>query len=452
VDLTQFRRWYGQAGTPQVQARGRHDARTQTYRHTQRQHLPPTPGQEHKLPLHIPILLGLLGPDGQDLPLRLSGEPAAATATTRLVELREPELELCFVDVRSPPTPSLLRGFSAPVRLDDGSSDDDLLLRMAHDSDAFCRWDAAQTLAQRRIEQALAALARGAEPSLDAAFIAAFGRALENADDPQLATQALSLPAEGVVADRLESVDPGLVHAARTFVERSLALAHRALLRDSYERLREPDGYRLTPEAMGRRSLRNLCLRYLFAAGDAGGAELALAHFAAAGNMTDMMAALSCIVHLESPARREVLERFYQRFQREALVVDKWFAIQASSQRAALLQEELPALLAHPAFSLENPNRARALIDGFTSGNPYRFHDPSGAGYRFLRERVLQIDPFNPQVAARMVAPLARFARFEPKRRALMIAELAHMRDTRRLSRDLHEQVSKALRAADHAL
>jgi aminopeptidase N len=447
VDLGQFRRWYSQAGTPTVRAKGQYDATRREYRLNLQQTLLPTPGQDTKLPLQIPVLMGLLGPDGRDMPLTLAGE-ATAGPTTRLIELREPQTELCFVNVTSEPTASLLRGFSAPVRLEDDSSDDQLLLRMAHDSDAFCRWDAAQTLAHRRLASVIASLMEGRAPKLDGAFIAAFGRALESAADPQLLAQALALPGEGVIADRLALVDPTAVHEARAFVERTLGEAHAEALRARYHSLEDRGPYSLDSAAMGRRSLRNLCLRFLFAASDMRDGSLPLAQFASASNMTDLVAALGCLVHLDDQRRRSALESFYERYRHEALVVDKWFALQASSQREAMLSEELPALLAHPAFSLENPNRARSLVDGFAVGNPFRFHDPSGAGYRFLRERVLQIDPFNPQVAARMVAPLTRFARFEPKRRGLMVAQLTEMLDSGKLSRDLYEQVSKALRAA----
>ncbi len=447
VDLTLFRRWYSQAGTPSLSVRGHYDALRKEYRLRLTQSLKPTPGQEQKHPLHIPVLVGLLGPDGRDLPLRLSGEADPATQTTRLIELTDTEIEVIFVDVQTTPTPSLLRGFSAPVRLDDASPDDALLLRMAHDSDAFCRWDAAQALSYRRLTSVMETLRSEQPAALDSAFIAAFGRALASEADPALLAQALALPGDGLIADRLVEVDPGLVHAARVFVERTLAKAHESLLLERYHALSDRGAYDLSAEAMGRRSLRNLCLRYLFAASEMRDGTLALGHYQSATNMTDRVAALACLVHLEGSERLTALDDFYTRFQHEALVVDKWFALQAASSRPALLRTELAALLSHSAFSLENPNRARALIDGFSSGNPFLFHDVSGAGYRFLRERVLQIDPFNPQVAARMVAPLTRFARLEPTRRSKMVDELTQMLSSGTLSRDLHEQVSKALRS-----
>jgi aminopeptidase N len=446
VDLTQFKRWYAQAGTPVLTAEGHYDEAARTYRLTLSQHTPPTPGQPVKLPLHLPVRMGLLAKDGRDLPLRLAHENAPQ-GTTRLLELREPQQTFTFVDVPEAPTASLLRGFSAPVRLESNSSDADLLLRMAHDSDPYCRWDAAQTLAQRRVNQALDVLRLGLTPKLDDAFIDAFGAALASDADPQLVAQTLSLPSESMISDRLEEVDPVLVHEARSFVERGLAEAHTDLLAARYDALSDQEAHTMTTEAMGRRSLRNVCLRYLAAATRFADPARARAHFEAATNMTDMIAALSVLTHSDASDRRDVLARFYERFQHEALVIDKWFAVQATSQRAEAL-DEVEALLRHEAFRLDNPNRARALIDTFAASNPLRFHEASGRGYAFLRERVLEIDRFNGQVSARMVSPLTRFQRFEPQRRARMVAELTTILDRGTLSRDLEEQVGKAIQAA----
>jgi aminopeptidase N len=255
------------------------------------------------------------------------------------------------------------------------------------------------------------------------------------------------LPAESVISDRLDDVDPTHVHEARNFVERELGRTHRALLQRRYEELAARGAYSLEPAAIGQRSLRNLCLRYLTAASGYRDGSLARAQFDGATNMTDMIAALSCLANVEAPEREQALASFYDRFRGEALVVDKWFAVQATSSRASTLDDVL-ALLQHPAFQIDNPNRARSLIDAFASGNPVRFHDASGRGYVFLRERVLEIDAFNGQVAARMVGPLTRFQRYEPRRRARMVAELEVILSQGALSRDLEEQVRKAVDAA----
>jgi aminopeptidase N len=445
-DLAQFKRWYSQAGTPTVRARTHYDARTQSYRLTLAQRVPPTPGQPEKEPMHIPVRVGLLSPEGRDLPLQLEAESAAGE-TTRLLELREAEQTFTFVNVPARPSLSLLRGFSAPVRLESDCTDADLLLRMAHDSDSYCRWDAAQSLAQRRIMAAIEARQRGATPTLDPAFVEAFGRALASSAEPPLLAVALALPAESVISDRLEDVDPTHVHEARNFVEAELARAHRALLQRRYDELASHGEHSLDSAAIGQRSLRNLCLRYLTAASDYRDGSLASAQFDAATNMTDMIAALTCLASVDSPQREQALARFYERFQGEALVVDKWFSVQATSPRASALDDVI-ALLKHPAFQIGNPNRARSLIDAFASGNPVRFHDASGRGYAFLRERVLEIDAFNGQVAARMVGPLTRFQRYEPARRARMVQELEAILAHVSLSRDLEEQVRKAVDAA----
>jgi aminopeptidase N len=447
TELKLFRRWYSQAGTPLVQARGQYDAHARSYRLTLTQSTAPTPGQPHKLPLLIPVRVGLLDRRGDDLPLTLAGERADGE-TTRLLLLDALETTYTFSNVPEEPVPSLLRGFSAPVRLESDCSDGGLLLRMAKDSDPYCRWEASQTLAQRRVASVLAQLDRGEAPRLDAAFADAFGRALAGNADPDLLSLALTLPGESLIGDRLPVVDPARVHEARTFIERSLALLHLDLLRACYDALSDSGPYTLRPEAMGRRSLRNMCLRYLMASGDEAHRGLARAQFDAASNMTDMIAALACLVNVEGPERSAALAEFYTRFAHEALVVDKWFSVQATSHRATTL-DEVSALMSHPAFNLQNPNRARALIDSFAAGNPYRFHDAGGGGYTFLRRQIERIDGFNGQVAARMVAPLARCARIEPGRRSLMIGELRTLRALPTLSRDLSEQVDKALKAQE---
>jgi aminopeptidase N len=446
-DLSLFRRWYAQAGTPQLRAQGSYDARARTYSLTLSQSTAPTPGQPVKQPLLIPVRMGLLDAHGEDMPLTLAGETAEGE-TTRLLVLDKAEATFTFVHVPEAPVPSLLRGFSAPVRLESDASDSGLLLRMARDSDPYCRWEASQTLAQRRLAGVVAQLARGEVPKLDPAFAEAFGRALASNSDPDLLSLSLTLPSESILSDRAEVSDPTLIHEARSFLERALANTHHDLLAACYEALGETGAYRLTPEAMGRRSLRNMCLRYLMAASDRGEGSLARLQFDSATNMTDMIAALLCLVNVDGPDRSHTLARFYTRFEGEALVIDKWFSVQASSHRATTL-DEVSALMSHPAFNLQNPNRARALIDSFAAGNPYRFHDPRGLGYAFLRSQVARIDGFNGQVAARMVAPLTRFSRIEPRRRALMVRELRSLRALPNLSKDLTEQVDKALQAAD---
>jgi aminopeptidase N len=449
VSLAHFRRWYSTAGTPIVTARSEYRPESRELHLTLAQRTPDTPGQAGKVPLLIPVRVGLLGADGKDLPLECTSA-ARKEGSSVLLELAQASQTFVFENVPARPTASLLRGFSAPVRLETDSSDADLLLRMAHDSDPYGRWDAAQTLAHRRIGSVLAQLAQGSEPTLDDAFVSAFGAALSSGEDPQLLALSLSLPAEGVIADRMERVDPRLVHEARSFVEKALARLHKKELERVYAAMTERGAYRLDPASMGKRGLRNTCLRYLMSIEERGQGGLAREQLDAATNMTDRIAALGCLVHVEGPDRVRALADFYARYEQDALVIDKWFTLQASSSRKETL-DEVEALLTHPAFDLKNPNRARSLIDGLAAGNPLRFHDDSGRGYAFLRARVQELDRFNPQVAARTLLPLTRFERYEPGRRGLMLEELRKMMGGPSLSRDVYEQVSKALGSAGEA-
>ena len=441
-DLTQFKRWYQYAGTPRVQASGAYDAAARTYRLSLRQQLPDTPGQTGKPPLHIPVAVGLLGADGRDLPLRLAGE-AAAGEGTRMLELREAEQIFEFVDVPEAPVPSLLRGFSAPVKLEFDYSDAELMFLMARDSDGFNAWDAGQTLAQRVILGMVAAgqTDPGAVPEV---LVAAFRDALSRgAGDPALLAEVLSLPGESYLGDQMAQVDVDGIHAARLAVRQRIGRELGELLRDTIEGLGTPGPYRPEPVAIGKRSLKNLLLGYLMAAGGAEAEELCRAQYRAGENMTDVMAALSLIADSDMPDRPAILEDFAARWQRDPLVMDKWFAVQAMSQRADTL-DQVKALQAHAAFSIRNPNKVRALIGSFCSGNPVRFHAADGAGYVFLADRVLDLDPLNPQVAARMLRIMARWRRFDPQRQELMHAQLARIAAAQ-VSKDVYEVASKSL-------
>jgi aminopeptidase N len=449
-DLSVFGRWYGQAGTPVVHAHGSYAPERATYTLTLRQELPPTPGQPVKQPVLIPVRVGLIGGHGQDLRVARADAPDEPARTEHVLELSSAEHTFVFHDVSERPVPSLLRGFSAPVRLISDASTDDLLVRMAHDSDPFGRWDAAQSLGQRVVVAALEQLHGDAPVSASPEFSRAFGQALASDADPALLALSLSLPSEAVLTDQLSAVDPEALHRARVGVERALARTHAETLLARYERLTQRGPYSLSPAAIGERTLRNLCLRYLVLADERRGTALALAQFDAATNMTDMLAALTCLVSTVSDARDHALARFYHRFAREPLVIDKWFNVQATADRDSVLTD-VRALLTHPAFEITTPNRAWALIGGFAAQNPGLFHAASGAGYAFLREQVQRIDRFNGQVAARMVAPLTRFGRIEPRRQQRMLAELAQLAATDSLSKDVSEQVNKGLDAAREA-
>jgi aminopeptidase N len=440
-DLTQFRRWYTQAGTPQVDVTDAYDPSARVYTLTLRQSCPPTPGQPEKVPFHIPFAVGLIGTDGRDLPLQLEGE-AVAGSTTRVLELRETEQSFCFVDIPGRPVPSLLRGFSAPVKVRFDCADDALMFLMAHDSDGFNRWDAAQTLAQRVI------LARLGEPErpLPEGFIAAVGKALTDPKaDRALIAEVLTLPSESYLGDQLPQVDVDGIHAARETVKRALASALREDLLRAFRTLADDGPYDIEPPAIARRSLRNVALAYLMNAPDAEVEALCLAQYRAAHNMTDVMAALALIADSDHPEREAVLGDFRARWADDPLVLDKWFSVQAAARGADTLWRVV-ALMGDPAFSIRNPNKVRALIGAF-AGNVARFHARDGAGYAFLADRVLELDPLNPQVAARMLRAMARWRRYDPERQRLMRRELERIAAAPGLSKDSYEVAAKSLEA-----
>ena len=440
-DLTQFKRWYAQAGTPTLHVANHWDAATGLYALRIRQEIPATPGEPNPQPLHIPIAIGLLDAKGDDVPLRLAGEGREAAAKTRVLELREAETEYRFVDLEGEPLPSLLRGFSAPVKVRYDYNDEDLMFLMAHDSDGFNRWDAAQSLAQRLLLRLVA------DPAMEIpnGFVNAFRRALTDPQtDPALVAEVLTLPSEAYLGDQMDEVDVEGIHRARQTLKRHVAEALDEDLLAVYRSFIGTGRDGLTPAAIGRRALKNLALGYLMQTEDADIVSLCQAQFEARENMTDVIAALSLLVDAGGRRADDALEGFYQHWRTDALVIDKWFAVQAVSRREDTL-ERVAALLGHEAFSLTNPNRLRSLVGAFCSLNPVRFHAADGAGYRFLVNRVLELDPLNPQMAARLVQTLARWRRYDEGRRMLMRESLERILATEELSKDVYEVVSKTL-------
>ncbi len=442
-DLTQFRRWYTQAGTPEISATGHYDPAARIYTLTLRQTCPPTPGQQHKEPFHLPVAMGLLDAQGTDLPLQLDGESAAA-GTTRVLELREAEQDFRFINVAQPPLPSLLRGFSAPVKLHSDTTREQLAFQLAHDSDAFNRWEAGQRLAGEIILELVATYRSGKEMRLDDSFVQALTKALESDLDPALVAQLLSLPSELYLAEAMSVVDVDGIHLAREFVRRTLAERLRDAFETVYHANSTSGAYRFDSVHVARRSLKNLALGYLMTLNDAVSRKLCLAQFESADNMTDSIAALTALANTDCAERAPALAAFYAKWQHDPLVLDKWFGLQATSRLPETLAE-VRALTAHPAFEITNPNKVYSLIGAFARGNPVRFHDASGEGYQFLADKVLQIDAFNPSVAARMLSALSRWRKYDAKRQALMQAQLQRILAQPGLSRDAYEIASKSL-------
>jgi aminopeptidase N len=443
-DLSRFRRWYSQAGTPELDVNGDYDARTGTYDLEIRQHTRATPGQPHKEPLHIPLALGLLDSDGRDLCLRLEGEAAPSPPGTRILEIREEVERFRFLDVPERPVPSLLRGFSAPVKVRYAHSDEELMFRMAADNDAFNRWDASQTLAQRIL------LRMVAEPSaaVPDGFVAAFRQALtDRSADRMLLAEVLTLPSESYLGDQMETMDVDGIHRARETLQTGIAAALHGELYAVMGENQDEGRYEPTPEAIGRRALKNLCLGYLMQGDDGRARELCREQCEAGRNMTDAISALGLLVDDGGSVGESALAAFYKRWSADPLVLDKWFSVQATSKREDALAR-VRRLLRHPAYANTNPNRVRSLVGAFCMGNQVRFHAADGSGYRFLTERVLELDAINPQIAARLIQAMVRWRRFDPGRQDLMRAELERILAVQDLSSDLYEVASKGLDAA----
>ncbi len=459
IDLGQFRRWYEQAGTPVVHVSDDYNAATRCYTLHLRQSCPPTPGQTDKQPFHIPIAMALLDPEGKPVPLRLDTEETA-TGNERVLALSATEQHFCFQDVAQPPIPSLLRGFSAPVKLDLPRDDATLAFLLAHETDAFNRWDAGQQLALNTLLRLIPRWQAGATLELDSTVIEAYRRALTDADprgdtdqytaanpitDPALVAQILTLPGESYLADQCASVDVDAIHAVRVFMHQHLAMALHDELLHTYSMCQNSGPYRFTPGDSARRALKNLCLSYLMEEQDTTASRtLCMTQFEQAGNMTDALGALSALVQQASPERETALHDFYVRWQHDAQVVDKWFALQAGSRLPDTLVR-VQTLMHHPAFRLTNPNKVRALIGRFCMGNPVRFHAADGSGYAFLAQQVLALNSLNPQGAARLCGALSRWQRYDSERGAFMRAQLQRIRDHEGLSRDVFEIVDKSL-------
>ena len=443
-DLSQVQHWYDYAGTPRVRVAAEYVAAAASYTLDVEQSVPDTPGQTAKPPFLIPIVTGLLGGNGQDLPVRLQGGSGVATQHT--LQLTEARQRFVFTGVGEEPVPSLLRGFSAPVKLNFDYSDEQLMFLMANDSDGFNRWDAAQTLARRVLLGMVAQYQQGIEMSVPDGLLQAFrGALLSDAAEPALIAEVLSLPSIGYLGDFMLQVDIDALHLARETVRVTVGRALDAELRERYAGLAEDGPYQPLPAAIGRRSLRNRVLGYLMAGGDPDDQALCHSQYRAQHNMTDVMAALALIADGDHPARQEVLADFEQRWRADPLVMDKWFAVQAMSRRADTL-DRVRRLMQHPAFSMRNPNKVRALIGAFANANPIRFHAANGSGYRFLLEQVMALDPANPQIAARLLRSISRWRRYDEDRQAKMRAVLEQV-VAAKVSNDVYEIASKSLEA-----
>ena len=443
VDLGHFSRWYSQAGTPVIEAEGEYDAAQQRFALTLRQHCAPTHGQPDKQPLHIPVAVGLVSADGVDLPLWLKGD--IAPDSTRVLSLTKVEQRFVFNKVAQSPVPSLLRDFSAPVVLRYEYSDLQLALLMAHDSDAFNRWEAGQRLAMRVLLQGIDDHRAGRSVEFAPEFIDACARLLdEDGTDPAFVAEVFSLPNAGYIAEQMDEVDPDAILTVRIALRRRLATALEERWRALWRQLEPATPYSPAPEAAGRRALRNTALGYLAELDTAEVRQVCMAHLTGADNMTDSMCALALLANSDAPERQQALAWFLKKWQHESLVVDKWFSVQAASRLPDTLAQ-VRDLMTHPAFSIKNPNRVRALIGTFCQANHARFNAADGSGYHFTADQVLALDPLNPQIAARMARSFDRWRKFDAGHQAHARNALNRIAANKGLSRDCYEVVTRAL-------
>ncbi len=437
VDLTQFRRWYSQSGTPVLTVRDSYDAAKQQYHLSVSQHTPATADQEQKLPLYIPLDIELYDAKGNAMVLQSNGQPVH-----HVLPVTAAEQTFTFDAITEPPVPSLLREFSAPVKLDYAYSDQQLSFLMQHAHNDFSRWDAAEALLGIYIKSGVAN--PGRSPSLPAPVIAAF-RALMQDDtlDPALVAQILTLPSENEMAELFTFIDPDAIHVVHQSITRTLAREMHSLFLAGWEKHRS-SVYRIEHADIARRSLRNCCLHYLAFGETESASQRVSGQYYDADNMTDIIAALSAAVAAELPCCDELMTVFEERWHEDGLVMDKWFTLQAISPAADVVTR-VRALLKHRSFSLSNPNRTRALIGAFASLNPVAFHARDGSGYALLVEVLSDLNTQNPQVASRLIEPLIRFKRYDDSRQQLMKQALEQLRGLKNLSSDLFEKIGRAL-------
>ena len=434
ADLSQFMRWYDQAGTPVLEVAGEYDAAAARYVLSVRQSCPPTPGQETKLPFHIPFEVGLVGPDGRDL----------LAEGTRVLSVKRPEERFVFEKIGAKPVPSLLRNFSAPVIVRYDYTEAELTHLMAHDSDAFNRWEAGQRLALGIVLRGIRATQGGRPLEVPRDFVDAAARVVsESSRDPAFAAEMLSLPSENYIAEQMPVVDPDAIHWVRDELTRRLAAELGEELRAVYRAHGGTGPYSPDAASAGRRALKNSALGLLMELEDAGVRAMCMKQFETADNMTDALAALCMLANCDCPERIRALDAFYDKWKADPLVVDKWLAVQATARLPSALSD-VKRLMTHPAFNIRNPNKVYALIGGFR-GNQVHFHAADGSGYAFLAEQVIALDAINPQVAARMARGFDRWKKFDPGRQAHARTALERISSTRGVSKGVLEIATRAL-------
>jgi aminopeptidase N len=446
-DLTEFSRWYHQSGTPLVAVIASYDAKAETFTLDFAQSCKPTPGQDKKEPFVIPVALGLVTPGHGDIELRTGNQDGASAEelSRGVIELSAAQRRVTFHNVPNRPVPSLLRGFSAPVRLEYAASEADLITLISHDSDGFNRWQAAQVYATRLLLRSTSQIRAGGAPHRDEDFSGALAIVIEKSSDPAFTAQALTLPSEADIAREIgEDVDPDAIHLARESLREAIGRDLKDVLRANYQQLASDGPYSPGAIAAGRRALRNTALDLLTAGDKAEGALLATRQLETATTMTDEIAALSVLTHIPGQEREAALDAFYCAHEGEPLVIDKWFALQAAIPESGTL-DRVKDLMKHKAFSFNNPNRLRSLAGSFAAINQTQFNALDGSGYEFIAGIVLDLDAKNPQVAARLLSAFKSWRALEVKRRTLAERALRRVASTASLSPDVKDIAERSL-------
>ena len=445
VDLTQFKRWYSQAGTPKLTVNDHYDVMKKTYTLTIEQSCPITPDDSNKDAFHIPLALGLLDKQGLPLLLQLEGEDRAYDDFTRVLTINDLSHTFTFINVESEPVPSLLRRFSAPVKLDIQRSNAELEFLMANDSDSFNRWDAGQTL----LINTLLGLVRNVQLqqplSLNKGLMEQFATILTNTKmDPALVAKMLSLPSENYLAAQMDIADVDAIHSARQYLKNSLAHGLKNEFNAVYQQQNTTGQYQFNSDDMAKRSLKNTCLSYLVATDDPMQTQRCLKQMKQSDNMTDTIAGLVALANQAGPEGEHALRAFYEQWQHDRLVVDKWLTVQAQASLPDTLIR-IKGLMKHPAFNIKNPNNVRALIGQFCRNNPINFHAKDGSGYQFLVEQIIILNKLNPQVASRMLGAFNSWRQYDKSRQGLMKKALTDIAGQQDLSPDVYEIVTKYL-------
>ena len=417
--LKQFRLWYSTEGTPRVTVQRHHNPVEKTFELTFEQSFPNLKNGSPVHPMHIPVQIALFAPNGQPLSLKLDSAPATVD-NEMLIELKELKQSFIFVNIPEQPIPSLLRGFSAPVLLEDPQANDDLYFTMSNDSDAYCRWDACQRACHLQVQKLVKRIHANQSPSIEPQFADAFGAVLHAPiENLEFKSLALEIPSEIAIAQIFDTVDPSAIHEARQFLLKTLASRHYDELMELYHAMTPPSSDARDASAEGSRSLRNLCLRLLIELDDANVQQLAHDQMKAARNMTDRAAALAALVHSTSPLRDEALQDFHNRWRDNPGIIDIWFRIQATAPRPDTLDNVI-RLANHESFSIRTPNRVFSLIGAFCHSNPYCFHSPDFSGYDLLANYIIKLDKINKQAAAQLSQAFSEVRKFDRTRQQAM--------------------------------